>query len=121
MTRIDWPGLMRVGIGQLGLAPEVFWRLTPAELHMLTGPDQPVPVPFSRARLDALVQGIADPAHRRACGAGLKTTPDPAASAASTPPAGIARGKFHGGATTVTRDGSNRAPGTASSSDAFAA
>lgn len=60
MTRIDWPGLMRVGIGQLGLAPEVFWRLTPAELQMLTGLDQPGPVPFSRARLDALVQAFPD-------------------------------------------------------------
>jgi len=60
MTRIDWPGLMRVGIGQLGLAPEVFWHLTPAELHMLTGLDQPGPVPFSRARLDALVQAFPD-------------------------------------------------------------
>jgi uncharacterized phage protein (TIGR02216 family) len=60
MTRLDWPGLMRVGIGQLGLAPEVFWRLTPAELHMLAGPDQPGPVPFTRARLDALVQAFPD-------------------------------------------------------------
>ena len=60
MTRLDWPGLMRVGIGQLGLAPEVFWRLTPAELHMLAAPDQPGPVPFTRARLDALVQSFPD-------------------------------------------------------------
>ncbi len=60
-------------------------------------------------------------AQRRAWGAGLKTTPDPAASAASTPPAGIAIGKFQGGVTTVSRAGSNTAPLTRSSSRAVAA
>jgi uncharacterized phage protein (TIGR02216 family) len=60
MTRIDWLGLMRVGIGQLGLAPEVFWRLTPAELQMLTGPEPTGPAAFTRARLDALVQAFPD-------------------------------------------------------------
>ena len=40
-------------------------------------------------------------------GAGLRITVLPAASAASTPPAGMAYGKFHGDATTVTRYGSN--------------
>ena len=60
MTRFDWHGLMRVGIGQLGLAPEVFWRLTPAELRILAGPDQAGPEPFTRARLDALVQAFPD-------------------------------------------------------------
>ena len=48
-------------------------------------------------------------------------TPDPAARAASTPPAGIAMGKFHGGVTTVRRSGTNTAPGTRSSSRAVAA
>ena len=42
--------------------------------------------------------------------AGLMTAADPDASAASTPPAGIATGKFHGGVTTVTFDGTNSAP-----------
>ena len=60
-------------------------------------------------------------AQRRACGAGLNTTPDPAASAASTPPAGIATGKFHGGVTTVSRAGTKTAPLTRSSSRAVAA
>ena len=36
-------------------------------------------------------------------GAGLRITPEPAARAASTPPAAMASGKFHGEATTVTR------------------
>ncbi|MCA3449609.1 MAG: phage tail assembly chaperone [Rhodobacter sp.] len=60
MSRIDWPGLMRVGIGQLGLAPEVFWRLTPAELQMLTGQEPTGQAAFTRARLDALVRAFPD-------------------------------------------------------------
>ena len=40
-------------------------------------------------------------------GAGLRMTALPAASAPSTPPAGIAYGKFHGEATTTTPCGSN--------------
>ena len=42
---------------------------------------------------------------RGVCGAGLSTTALPAISAANTPPAGIAYGKFHGGATTTTPRG----------------
>jgi len=57
----------------------------------------------------------------RAGVAGLKTTPLPAASAATTPPVGMARGKFQGGVTRVTRDGTNRAPSTCSSSRARSA
>ena len=37
MSRIDWPGLMRLGLVRLGLAPEVFWDLTPAELMLMAG------------------------------------------------------------------------------------
>ncbi|MCT4684014.1 MAG: phage tail assembly chaperone, partial [Roseicyclus sp.] len=33
----DWPALMRVGLQGLGLAPAVFWALTPAELLMMLG------------------------------------------------------------------------------------
>lgn len=60
MTRIDWPGLMQVGIGQLGLAPEAFWCLTPAELQILTGLGPPGQAAFTRARLDALVRAFPD-------------------------------------------------------------
>ena len=60
MTRIDWPGLMRVGIGQLGLAPEVFWRLTPAELQILAGLGPTGQATLTRARLDALVRAFPD-------------------------------------------------------------
>ena len=48
-------------------------------------------------------------------------TAEPEASPASTPPAGIATGKFHGGVTTVTFDGTNSAPETVSRSFARSA
>jgi uncharacterized phage protein (TIGR02216 family) len=31
--RIDWPGLMRVGLGALRLSPEAFWSMTPREFE----------------------------------------------------------------------------------------
>lgn len=39
---LDWHGLMRVGMGPprlggLGLAPEVFWALSPGELALMLG------------------------------------------------------------------------------------
>ncbi len=39
---LDWPGLMKVGMGPahlggLGLAPGIFWALTPAELALMLG------------------------------------------------------------------------------------
>ena len=55
-------------------------------------------------------------AHRRVRDAGLKTTPLPAARAATTPPHGMATGKFHGGTTATTPSGVNSAAATRSSS-----
>jgi uncharacterized phage protein (TIGR02216 family) len=37
MTRIAWGGLMRLGMVELRLSPEVFWGLTPAELMLIAG------------------------------------------------------------------------------------
>ena len=34
---LDWPGLMRLGLGRLGLRPAEFWALTPAELLLMLG------------------------------------------------------------------------------------
>jgi len=31
--RIDWPGLMRLGLGVLHLPPDVFWNMTPIEFR----------------------------------------------------------------------------------------
>lgn len=42
MSGLDWPGLMRIGMGPagqggLGLAPSIFWSLSPAELALMLG------------------------------------------------------------------------------------
>ena len=51
--RFDWPGLMRLGMGRLGLRPAEFWALTPAELLILLGRDAGA-APMDRAALAAL-------------------------------------------------------------------
>lgn len=56
---IDWAGLLRAGLGNLGLAPEVFWRLTPVELRIMLGVDAAVS-PLTRARLDELARAFPD-------------------------------------------------------------
>lgn len=50
---LDWPGLMRAGIGGLRLLPADFWRLTPAELALMLG-DPAGARPMSRGTLDDL-------------------------------------------------------------------
>lgn len=35
----NWPALMRAGLHGLGLAPDVFWSLTPVELQLMLGSD----------------------------------------------------------------------------------
>lgn len=59
MSGIDWPGLIRVGLHQLGLHPEAFWRLTPAELRIMLGADVASP-PLTRARLAELAAAFPD-------------------------------------------------------------
>lgn len=65
--RIDWPGLIRAGLGQLGLAPEVFWRLTPVELRIMLGAEAAAP-PLTRARLEELAAAYPDIRKDRADG-----------------------------------------------------
>lgn len=55
----DWPGLMRAGLHDLRLAPEQFWRLTPAELRIMLGVGNVTP-PLTRARLDELARAFPD-------------------------------------------------------------
>lgn len=50
---LDWPGLMRAGMAGLRLAPDVFWRLTPAELALMLG-DPAAVKPMGRSQLDDL-------------------------------------------------------------------
>jgi uncharacterized phage protein (TIGR02216 family) len=59
MNGIDWLGLMRAGMHGLGLAPEVFWRLTPTELRIMLGAEAMVP-PLTRARLEELARRYPD-------------------------------------------------------------
>ena len=58
MSGLDWPALMRAGLGGLGLKPDEFWRLTPAELRIMLGV-RIVP-PLTRARLEELVRAYPD-------------------------------------------------------------
>ncbi len=55
----NWPALMRAGLVRLGLQPDVFWRLTPAELQMMLNP-MPGEAPLTRNRLDALLKAFPD-------------------------------------------------------------
>lgn len=64
---IDWPGLMRAGIGGLRLQPAVFWALTPAELRVMLGVGAAVP-PLSRARLEELAAAFPDRGERDGAG-----------------------------------------------------
>ena len=59
MSEFDWPGLMRAGFRGLGLRPEEFWRLTPAELLMLLGRNGGV-APLNRERLSELARAFPD-------------------------------------------------------------
>lgn len=55
MSGIDWPGLLRLALGRLGMTPEAFWRLTPAEFVLILG--EPAAVrPLDRGRLEELAR-----------------------------------------------------------------
>lgn len=56
---LDWPGLMRAGMGGLGLRPAEFWALTPAELALMLGIEAG-DARMSRARLAELVARYPD-------------------------------------------------------------
>ncbi|MEC9433030.1 MAG: rcc01693 family protein [Pseudomonadota bacterium] len=59
---IDWPSLMRLGLGALRLPPDVFWGMTPRELRAAADPDggaKPVK-PMARIDLAALAARFPD-------------------------------------------------------------
>ncbi len=59
MTRFDWPALLRVGLQGLGLQPEEFWTLTPAEFQIMLGQGATAPA-LTRQGLDALLKAYPD-------------------------------------------------------------
>lgn len=59
MSRIDWAPLVRLGLGQLRLAPDTFWALTPAELLAMAGVEGGAQ-PMSRARMAELLAQFPD-------------------------------------------------------------
>ncbi|MBS0124248.1 rcc01693 family protein [Thetidibacter halocola] len=61
MDGFDWPVLMRAGMRGLGLRPNDFWALTPAELRLLLG-EETGARPMGRTRLDELMAAFPDTA-----------------------------------------------------------
>ena len=55
----DWPVLMRAGMVGLGLTPDRFWGLTPAELWLMLGQGGG-DAPMNRAGLEALQAAYPD-------------------------------------------------------------
>ena len=56
----DWPALMRAGLRGVGLTPDQFWALTPAELLMMLGDGEGAARPLGRAGLEALAARFPD-------------------------------------------------------------
>jgi uncharacterized phage protein (TIGR02216 family) len=58
--RIAWGALLRLGLGRLGLTPDEFWGLTPAELVAMAGAGGATGRGMRRAALDALAARFPD-------------------------------------------------------------
>lgn len=58
-ARLDWPALMTLGLGRLGLRPREFWALTPMELAVIAGVETGR-LPMDRAGLAALAARFPD-------------------------------------------------------------
>jgi uncharacterized phage protein (TIGR02216 family) len=59
MSSLDWPALLRAGLRGLGLKPEEFWSLTPAELQLMLG-DPGKSGPLLSTGLEALMAAYPD-------------------------------------------------------------
>ncbi len=57
--RLDWPAMLRAGISGLGLGPDQFWRLTPAEFLLMLG-EGGGPAPLGRRRFEELLAAFPD-------------------------------------------------------------
>lgn len=56
----DWPGLLRLGLSELGLRPGDFWQLTPVELLLLAGASPGNSAAMTRTELQALMERFPD-------------------------------------------------------------
>ena len=59
MAAFDWPGMMRAGIRGLGLSPDEFWKLSPAELLLMLGHEKAAQ-PMNRSGLQAMLRAFPD-------------------------------------------------------------
>lgn len=60
---VDWPGLMRLGLGVLRLSPDAFWSMTPGEFRLAlegAGVVRPGGGAMGRARLAELMAAFPD-------------------------------------------------------------
>ena len=60
MSGFDWSAMLRAGVLGLGLRPDDFWRLTPAEFQLMLG-DQGAKAPLLSQGLNALMAAYPDP------------------------------------------------------------
>lgn len=59
MSEIEWDRLVRFGLTDLGLSPDVFWSMTPVELMLMAGSHQTDGV-MSRSGLTDLMKRFPD-------------------------------------------------------------
>ena len=59
MKGLDWPALLQAGLQGLGLTPDAFWQMTPAELQIMLG-HSGARAPLLRSGLDALMAAYPD-------------------------------------------------------------
>ncbi len=59
-ARVDWAGLMRLGLGELRLPPEAFWSMTPRELEAAAAPWRRISGPMTRDALAELRERFPD-------------------------------------------------------------
>lgn len=58
--KLDWAALMRLGLRDLGLSPDAFWRLTPAEFMVMVEGGHGVTPPMKRDRFRTLMAKFPD-------------------------------------------------------------
>lgn len=84
MSALDFAGMLRVGLCRLGLRPDEFWNLTPAELALMLGVEGGDGT-MTRQRLEALAARFPD-GGREVGGRGSgRHAPAPAGDMAAAP------------------------------------